>query len=220
LAIFRPVIEKTQQEQSQGTTEIDALREELEVKLEKYMDQMRDITNQEFSNLKKKLKEKVEQDKKKKQEMDLLYEKLRVLKQQSKMLQLELHIYRPEGMTSIHKVLRNEKANKTFLEFCHELKCEEMLTFWNETEIYKKSSMNLKEKAKSIYDKYLSSKSEKALNVNSKTISSIESQLNNPTKDMFNSTQKEMLLLLSENAFRKFCSSSKGKATIDAIELE
>lgn len=225
LAIFRPVTEEKKEvvlteSELKNTSEVEELKKKLEQDIEEQMEIVKQNVAEGFDGLKKKLKLMMEEDQKKKVILNSLYEDLKKVKAESKLLKEELAIYRKEGTVSIHQLLRNNQGRQAFLEFCHELRCEENLMFWIEAETYKKekSPQEMKDKGKYIYDTYLSSKSSNQLNTSSQTLEFIEKNLNSADVNLFSELQKEILFLLADNAFKKFCVSGIGKAIIGNLE--
>lgn len=225
LAIFRPVTEEKKEivlseSEQKNTAEVEELKKKLEDDLDAQMEVIKKNMAEGFEDMKKKLKLMMEEDEKKKVELNQLYENLKKVKAESKLLKEELALYRKQGTVSIHQLLRNNQGRQAFLEFCHELKCEENLLFWVEAENYKKekSLQDMKDRAKYIYDNFLSVKSSNQLNTSTQSLQYIEKSLNNPDQNLFSELQKEILFLLADNAFKKFCVSGIGKAIIGNLE--
>ena len=225
IAIFRPIkkIEKKTQEMNEkpmtpSYSEIHNLKKELDKQLELYGQKLDEITIEEFEKLKIFVTKKVELNIKRKEEIDELGKELENLKKKSKILKSELDSIKQEEIPTMLDFLKNERTNQKLLEVFSQMKGGESIRFWNEVEIFKKSKMNLIEKAKFIYDTFLTQKNK--LVVDEKLLLDVEKQLDNPRNDLFDLIQNVIFERMENFIYKFFCSTPEGKEAIEYLQME
>lgn len=113
---------------------------------------------------------------------------------------------------SLVKILSDPETFPLFLNFCRTIKCEEIVLFWNEAEVFKKHSdyenpERIAKEAKRIFEKYLTEESKHHININGTIRDQVRSQLMNPKRNMFLDVQNEMVFLMKQNAWKLFMDS-------------
>eukprot|EP01080_Neovahlkampfia_damariscottae_P001440 gene1440-12059_t len=224
-AVFRPLKKQNKKKQdinpvllTPSSKEIHDLKKELDKQLDLFIHELGEITKDEFNELKKIINEKVENHSKRKKEIEKLSIELDELRKTSKNLRNELNLHKQGEIPTMLDILKNERTNGKFLEYCILLKCEQIVMFWNEVEIFKTSKMNLVQKAKYIHETYLNSKNK--FLIGEKLLVDVESQLNSPKNDLFNLVQKEALEKMENFFYKTFCDTAIGKEVIEYLQLE
>jgi PAS domain S-box-containing protein len=194
-----------QEFQTQISTSLDSI-------VEKYEEEIGDI----YKEYKLKLIAKMKSHQALKLELESLYGKFHRVQNERKALQNEKNMYILDLNSNFMKLLTDEKGYKKYLQFCEFTECGEMLKFWRQVENFKLNPNRLK--AKEIYDNFIAENSEHELNTNEEQKENIKVWLDHPIETMFDPLQKEMLLLLAMDSYRKFCKTETGKAFILSIE--
>lgn len=159
-----------------------------------------------------------------KAENERISAELQETKKENQLLQEEINMLKQTELFSVAQILRSPIGYEPFLKFCMKENCEEVCQFWKDAEEYRtmrnSDPEELKKQAKAIYDKYFTEGSDYELNISHEVKSVILRHLENPTRNMFVSVQADMLLLLKENAFKRFCLSDIGKGVIASLSIE
>jgi cation transport regulator ChaB len=105
-------------------------------------------------------------------------------------------------------IFKNGDLLLCFREFLYRRIANENLAFWIEVEVYKcLEEKEMKTRAKEIFEKYCKTDSIYAVNIDWNTQSKIRSMLEEPTREIFDDAQKQILKCLKNEWFPEFCQS-------------
>ncbi|KAL4231489.1 termination of G-protein coupled receptor signaling pathway [Mactra antiquata] len=115
---------------------------------------------------------------------------------------------------SFDKLLNDTIGIVVFTDFLKKEFSEENIEFWKTCEDYKTimNSNFRKSKAQEIYDKYISVRASDAVNVDSVARKEVESQLDNPTVQIFDGAQHQIFQLMKQDKYSRFLKSDLYKS--------
>lgn len=196
---------------------LDFTKIQMDGKLTDFMTAIKESMNQSFGSLKQTIKTLTQQEEIMKRDIAYLNEQIQKEKEKIRDLEEELFFYRNSQDNLLVKVLKNEVGYQAFLEFTVQEKCDELVHFWTDSEAFKKGNDNITEGAKNLFAKYLSKSAERPIKVTKEIVEFIEQNLENPTRNLFVSVQKEVLDQMKLR-FKKFESTGMGKAVLKNIQ--
>lgn len=113
----------------------------------------------------------------------------------------------PKLDLELNSILRSPIAIEYFKEYSKTEFFTENLQFWLEVELFKKlDGDELKDKAQSIFNRYISEEGDRQINIDAPQRNEICKSIDNPTPNMYNSAQASSFILL-ENSFPRFIES-------------
>lgn len=196
---------------------LDFTKIQMDGKLTDFMTAIKEQMNQSFGSLKSTIKTLTQQEEIMKRDITYLNEQIQKEREKIRDLEEELFFYRNSQDNLIVKVLKNEVGYQAFLEFCVNEKSDELVHFWTDSETFKKGNDNIQDGAKQLFAKYLSKSAERPLKVTKEIVEFIEQNLENPTRNLFVSVQKEVLDQMKAK-FKKFEGTGMGKAVLKNIQ--
>ncbi|XP_073257778.1 regulator of G-protein signaling rgs-2-like [Porites lutea] len=114
--------------------------------------------------------------------------------------------------TSFESVLRHKFGIQLFQEFLRSQYGEENLNFWLAVEEYKKLDESSRaERARMIYEDYVSTLSPTEISLDAKVRAEIDNNMNNPTVDTFKVAQDHIFTLMYHDCFPRFIKSKHYK---------
>lgn len=107
---------------------------------------------------------------------------------------------------TIEEILTDEELALLFREFLRQLQCAENLSFFIETEDYKRAqdASVREEKAAKIWAKFLGQNATAPLNIDSKCRQRISERLDSGDLDIFDEASEFVFSMLSLDCYRKF----------------
>nr|XP_014343142.1 PREDICTED: regulator of G-protein signaling 4-like [Latimeria chalumnae] len=117
---------------------------------------------------------------------------------------------------SLENLLSNETALTFFTDFLRSEFSQENIEFWMACEDYKKtkSPAKLGDKAKKIYEEFISVQAEKEVNLDSSTREETSKNMQDPTLSCFDNAQKKIFTLLEKDSYHRFL---KSKIYLDLV---
>lgn len=114
--------------------------------------------------------------------------------------------------TSFETVLKHKFGLQLFQDFLRSQYGEENLSFWLAVEDYKKSDESTQaEKARLIYEDYVSTLSPTEISLDAKVRAEIDKSMSNPDKDTFKCAQDHIFTLMYHDCFPRFIKSKHYK---------
>lgn len=111
---------------------------------------------------------------------------------------------------SLDKLLKDPAGIHNFSMYLRIEHSSENIRFWLACENYKKSSVEvLHEKAKIIYNEFLSRRSPNQVNLDSQLVNDVRDQIAKPTKQTFLKAQCEIFRLMKTDSYPRFLKSTK-----------
>ncbi|XP_045189698.2 regulator of G-protein signaling 12-like isoform X2 [Mercenaria mercenaria] len=115
---------------------------------------------------------------------------------------------------SFDKLLKDSIGITVFTEFLKKEFSEENVVFWKACEDFKNiiDSNYRKSKAQELYDKHVSVRACECVNIDSVARKAVESQLENPTPQTFDTAQQQIFQLMKQDSYSRFLKSSLYKS--------
>ncbi|XP_020623620.1 regulator of G-protein signaling 19-like isoform X3 [Orbicella faveolata] len=114
--------------------------------------------------------------------------------------------------TSFESVLKHKFGVQLFQDFLRSQYGEENLNFWLAVEEYKKADDNTRaEKARVIYEDYVSTLSPTEVSIDAKVRAEIDKNMSNPDNDTFQVAQDHIFTLMYHDCFPRFIKSKHYK---------
>lgn len=200
-------------------------KDRLDQKLNGFSKSMKGIIDTEYNTLEKKfmiLQQKVHILE---QENERLFQQTEKHHEHIKLLEEELGVLQKTSEKfSLIQLLRNDYTYKVFLDYCKHNNTVDMVSFYKEADEFRNKYAHIEgivssmeEEAKNIYEKYLNDNSPKSINIPYDSKSSIKYHIGTPSHDMFDLALGDVLSILKETSFDKFCESGEGKATLQHL---